>query len=155
MRTQEQYLRLGPHHKTLNWPLIDRWDELFSAYSLDKATAPAAHTFAITGEKYPCTIGPYMTTRYAHGTYTLANGYTGSAYVHGPAVYVRLHDDKAREAYESTIGIPDGMHFQLIQWNDREAVIILSHGQIIGSRWLAVIDPATIPAELRPEEVRA
>jgi hypothetical protein len=153
MRTQEQYIRLGPHNKTICWPLIDRWDELFSAYSLDKATAPAAHTFKVQGERDPCTIGPYMRTEYAHGTQTV-NGYTSPKYLHGPTVYVRLHDDRAQAAYDSTIGMADGLYFQLIQWNADEAVIILNHNQIIGSRWLAVIDPRTIPAELRPEEAR-
>ena len=152
MRTQQEYIRLGPHNKDVSWPLIDRWDELFSAYTLDKANAPAAHTFKIDGEKYPCTIGPYMTAEYHNGTQTI-NGYTSTKYERGHAIYVRLHDERAQAAYDSTIGIPDQMHFQLIEWNDREAVIILSHGQIIGSRWLAVIDPATIPAEVRPSTI--
>jgi hypothetical protein len=155
MRTQAEYIALGPHHKNVLLPLVSEWAEVFSAWTLDKDKAPASHSFPIPNDRnhpntsgYPCTIGPYMMAEYADGTQTI-NGYTSTKYRHGSAVYVRLIDDVARQVFESTIGISDQMHFKMIEWNDREAVIICEHGQIIGSRWVAVIDPSTIPAEVR------
>jgi len=41
----------------------------------------------------------------------------------------------------------DHLSFEIIEHADRDrALVILSHGHIIGSHWLAYIDPATIPA---------
>lgn len=148
MRTQQEYLRLGPHNKTVTWPLISEWGELFASYTLDETCKPAPHTFKIEGERHPCTIGPWMRTEFANSQQTI-NGYTSPRYRMGPYVYVRMHEDRARAAFEDTIGIVDGLSFRLIQWNDREAVVILEHSCIIGSRWLAVIDPNTIPADIR------
>lgn len=152
MRTQEEYIALGPHNKTVLLPLLSTWAEIFAEWTTDKDKAPKAHTFPVEGSNprrpEACTIGPYMMAKYADGTQTI-NGFTSTKYRDGSAVYVRLNDDIARQVFQSTIGIPDQMHFQLIEWNDREAVIICSHGQIIGSRWVAVIDPATIPQEVR------
>jgi hypothetical protein len=45
----------------------------------------------------------------------------------------------------------DHLSFEIIEHKDRNrALVILSHNYIIGSHWLAYIDPATIPA--RPEK---
>ncbi len=89
-----------------------------------------------------------MRTRYADGQQTI-NGYTSAKYRMGPLVYVRLLPAIAQQVFDSTIGIDDQMYFELIQWNDDEAVIICSHNTIIGSRWVAVIDPSTIPTEVK------
>ncbi len=156
MRTQETFIRMGPFHKDILLPLVSDWSELFATHTTDKANAPAPHTFKIPGEKYPCEIGPWMRTEYATGRQTI-NGYESPTYAHGPSVYVRLHDDIAQQAFASTIGIDDRLYFQLIQWNPEEAVIILNHNKILGSRWLAVINPQTIPADvqLQPAEQEA
>lgn len=146
MRTQEQYISLGPHHKSILWPLISDWSELFEAVTTNEKEKPRAYTFDVGEKDRPCVIGPYMRTEYPDGTQTI-NGFTSTKYRMGPTVWVRLLPDLARKAFESTIGIPDHLSFQLIQWNDDEALIILQHSMIIGSRWLAVIDPRTIPKE--------
>ena len=152
MRTQEEYIALGPHNKTILWPLVSEWGELFAAYSLDEKGKPSAHTFRTGPGKYDvCTIGPYMMTRFNDGTQTVIRGFASPNYRYGPTVYARLHDDRAKAAFESTIGLDDGLFFELIQWDDKEAVILMSHNKIIGSRWLAVIDPSTIPADVREE----
>ena len=39
----------------------------------------------------------------------------------------------------------DTFHFTINIWDDGRALICGSHGQIIGSRYLAIIDAATIP----------
>ena len=39
----------------------------------------------------------------------------------------------------------DRTHFEVVRWPDGRALVLISHGKIIGSRWLGIIDADTIP----------
>ncbi len=41
----------------------------------------------------------------------------------------------------------DRIHFEAVVWDDGRALVLAQYNQIIGSRYLAVIDAASIPAE--------
>lgn len=156
MRTQEEFIGLDLMvPKTILLPLVSKWEELVDYYtvSLDKGQRDAIppQVFAVPSQgrrQDVCTLGPYMRTEYADGVQTV-NGHTFTRYSAGPTVYVHLHDDIARQIFESTIGIDDRMTYQLIQWDERKALFICQHSSIIGSRWVAVIDPSTIPADVK------
>jgi len=47
----------------------------------------------------------------------------------------------------NTIGVAgDSISFEVIIWDDREALVVAKHGQIFSDIWVAIIDPATIPS---------
>lgn len=46
------------------------------------------------------------------------------------------------------LAIGDRLHFEIVNRSDG-ALVIVSHGKILGSRWLAMVDPSTLPP---PEE---
>ena len=49
----------------------------------------------------------------------------------------------------NTISIAyDTISFEVIVWDPTEALVVAKHGQIIGSVWLAVVDPLTVPGWL-------
>lgn len=143
----------GRYNRPLLFEHFKTWADLFEPNATtDKDRAPAP--FKVQVEERPnityydgcCTIGPYMRVKWHHGK--TDKGHT--QYIDGPSAYVRLHPGRARQVFASTIGIADTMSFQCIVWDEHEALITCDHGKIIGGRWLAVIDPATIPPELRP-----
>lgn len=42
--------------------------------------------------------------------------------------------------------VEQGTHFQIVIYDDGTALILISHDQIIGSRWLSLVDSSTVPA---------
>ena len=76
----------------------------------------------------------------------------------GPFCSIRLVDSRRSIAVRATQAVLDAvaprivtgddhLSFQIIEHKGTgRALVILEHGYIIGSHWLAYIDPATIPA---------
>lgn len=71
----------------------------------------------------------------------------------GPYCYIRDGLSLAVEPTEAVMRVAremlmvDGDHlsFEIIRWDDGRALVVLKYGQIIGSRWLAMIDAGSIP----------
>lgn len=42
-------------------------------------------------------------------------------------------------------GSGDTIHFRVVVWDDGKALVMAEYSQIVGSRYLAIIDAATIP----------
>jgi predicted RNA methylase len=88
----------------------------------------------------PCgkanTLGPYCTI-------DLHEGGLGPAH---RAIIVRANDAVVNALAESIVVGDDTLCFQIIAHSDTDrALVVVRHNRIIGSRWLAYIDPATIP----------
>ena len=77
-------------------------------------------------------IGPYLTISPGHHSFAVtASELTVEAIRRG------------------TISIAyDTISFEVIVWDPTEALVVAKHGQIIGSVWLAVVDPLTVPGWL-------
>ena len=81
---------------------------------------------------YTCALGHYCSVRGA-------DGYSGALFVNpGPAV--------VRFFRESVLHVPsDTLTFQAIVREDGSALVLMQHGQIIGSHWLAMLRGEEIP----------
>lgn len=119
------------------------WGDLFEAWTFDKAKAPAPLVANLPG------IGPKDTERMEVGPYCSIHRQQGEpAY---SAAWVRIQPAAWAELLErrGVLGIEhERMHFEVIVYDEREALVILSHGVIIGSAWLSMIDASTVPVPL-------
>lgn len=62
------------------------------------------------------------------------------------SIAVRATDATIEAVAPRIVTEDDHLSFQLIAHRDRRVLVVLQHGYIIGSHWIAYIDPATIPA---------
>jgi hypothetical protein len=82
-------------------------------------------------------ISPYCSIRTGSG------GYRGIKVRPRPGFYALVQDRIVTDS--------DRLSFEVVVHPERErALVILEHGHIIGSHWLAYVDAATIPA--KPED---
>lgn len=119
-------LRLKEKMPRLLLPGLSRFDQLFDRYSFDKNELKEPPCW------YGMPLGPYCMVR------STERGYSYSVYVYPTKEVV-----EAIHAHMMPVS-QDQLHFEIII-RDEEALVVVSHGQIIGSRWIAEIDPATIP----------
>ena len=83
-------------------------------------------------------IGPYLTVSPGHHSFAV------------------IPSELTVEAIRTgTISIAyDTISFEVIVWDPTEALVVGKHNQIIGSVWLAVIDPLTVPGWLPSARAR-
>lgn len=62
------------------------------------------------------------------------------------SIAVRATDAVIEAVAPRIVTDDDHLSFRLIAHYDARVLVVLEHGHIIGSHWLAYIDPATIPA---------
>jgi hypothetical protein len=122
--------------KPLEFPKIRAFSELFEQaepWSEAKGRRLAVRwngTDWASGKKAWSTIGPYLTIR--------DNPRRSMAVKPQPWLVEWIKTNLLFIEY-------DTLHFEIVIWTKREALVIVSYGKIIGSRWLAIIDPKTIP----------
>lgn len=77
------------------------------------------------------------------GNYCIVRGLNG----HEPGLQVRASEMLVTWLRANMIDVDyDRFHFGLVDHGNGFALLYVSYGQIIGSRWLAYIESATIPA---------
>jgi len=146
----EGYGGFGRTLPSLLFPNCSKWEHLFERWTTDKHLAPPP--YAIMGVAYNTyddryrrdpQIGPFMTLDLAK----IGGTRYGSAWVrcHMP-VYYGLHQ-------EMLMMRGDQISFQVNAWDAERAVVIAQYSQILGSHWIAIIDPYSIPEELRRSPV--
>lgn len=125
--------------RKLLFPLVTRWDQLFGVMTYEKTDAPEPYVVdtpfysTLDRRRGPMTIGPYCIIRA------------------GGSVWVRPHQVVAEAIALNTIALPgDSIYFEVIHWSDERALVVATHSLILGTSWLAVIDPSTILSLPRP-----
>ena len=123
-------------------PDAHRFDELFAEWHpwelpwSDERRRPASYRTEWLEEgrrgrreRAWMTFGPYLSISPGHRALWVK-----------PTVraYEAVLDATIRVAY-------DTISYEIIVWNPAEALVVAKHNMIIGSRWLAIIDPLTIP----------
>lgn len=130
----------------LLFPNVTRWEQLFEQWTTDKTQAPAPYVIlGVPADDYEGRyrrdpqIGPFMTLDMAK----VGGTRYGSAWVRARMeVHYGLHQ-------EMLMMRGDTISYQVIAWDDKRAVVTAQYSQILGSHWLAIIDPESIPEELR------
>lgn len=124
--------------RPLALPSITRFEQLFRPAAKDaRGVRIGAPDYDIrtgrTRQAY-MTIGPFLSIR---------PGYE--------SLGVRPREPVIDAIVRGTISVAyDVMSFEITVWDPTAAVVIASHSKIIGSVWLAVIDPLTIPGWAPP-----
>lgn len=118
----------------LAFPRARRFGDLFSSASASKAgVSPTTWTFVdmFSRKRASIPIGPYMAIS--------GPKRRDSLYVHAREQVVDwIKSNMLPSAYDS-------IYFEIVVRGPREALVIAKNNQIIASRWLAMIDPKTIP----------
>jgi hypothetical protein len=113
--------------QTVRFPDIDNVHRLFRIGPEYQPTCPPAIQSHMLGEKR---ILPSLTCMLADGRYRFF------------AVHPRRN---VREVLDSMLTISgDTIGFQLIERTDGTALVTAYYNQILGSRWLAIVDPNTL-----------
>lgn len=130
----------------LLFPNVSRWGQLFEQWSTNKAQAPKP--YVVLGvpanhyedrERRDPQIGPFMTLDMSK----VGGSHYGSAWVRARMeVHFALHQ-------EMLFSRGDTISYQVNAWGHDKAVVIAQYSQILGSHWIAVIDPYSVPEELR------
>jgi hypothetical protein len=136
---------MARRHPPLLFPNVTRWEQLFDQATTDKTQAPPP--YIVYGvEAYTPTerqrgdpqIGPFMTLD--------LRKIGGHSYGHA---WVRCVDPLSRALTHFMLMIRgDRITFNLVAWNENQAVVCAHYGQILGSHWIAIIDPYSIPEEV-------
>lgn len=123
-------------------PAIKDFKDLFPIWNRCKAMAPP--TYVVEGPDYAAQV-------LQHKKNARAKMYIES-YCHlhmedyRDSIWVGAHRAIYKTVANNTILVAgDRMSFEIIQWNDRQALVLCKHGRILGDVWLAIIDPKTIP----------
>jgi len=116
-----------PVGKHLIFP-VNRFDELFDDY----------RPWSQEDSFEPIQIHKQYVESMYIGSYCMLRG--------GNALRVKPNQKLVRGIEESMIAIEyERTHFEIIDHDDGRSLVVCSHGQIIGSRWLARIDSKTVP----------
>lgn len=102
------------------------------AYRVDPAVVMGKDWIGAIGKREPGITPMYV------GPYCHIRGGKSLAVRPNEAILTLVRDNMIHLAHER-------MHFEIVPWDGGRALVILSYGRIIGTRWLAVIDwPATV-----------
>lgn len=121
--------------RPLAFPGVRRFEELFPTSSpwVSPAGRDPGGVPMTPGKRGSASIGEYLSIRPAyHGLRVKPS--------EDVVAYIRAHMLDSEW---------DTFHFQAVIHDNGHALVIVSHGQIIGSRWLAYIDADTLPAAVR------
>lgn len=122
-------------YKPLAFPDALRFDELFeSATPYDGQSRTVTHR---RSGRDRATVTSYCTGRGAKGEHFALN------------VQPRRKVLDFINA-EMLVVANDSIHFQVVDHDGGFSLVIVSYGQMIGSRWLAYVETASIPREERP-----
>lgn len=122
--------------------LFDRWiewNDLLAPAPIAGVEVPATdYTRSGRPIRTVMTIGPFLSVK------------------PGRSVFAIEPSRLTLEAITSgTVSIPyDTISFATIVWDPTAALVVATHAKIIGSVWLAVVEPATVPGWLPPGRSR-
>ena len=130
----------------LLFPNVTSWDQLFQVWTTDKAHAPVPYiVYGVEATTYPENqrrdpqIGPYMTL----DTARCGGTRYGSAWVRG-------RDELHRALVSEMLCMRgDTISYNVVAWDRQRAIVVAHYSLILGDHWIAIIDPETIPEELR------
>jgi len=114
------------------FPSANTFQDLFETAKVWEGTRRGGeptkpHTWTYAGEDM--LIGPYCSIRESYDS-----------------LAVRARDKVIDTIKRHTIHVDnDSMSFEIIHWDEDRALVLCSHSVIIGSVWLAIIDPSTVP----------
>ena len=111
--------------KQFNFPEKGSFDDFFDDYSYNKKDVVADPTNS--------RISNYCQVSKA-----------GSGYSH--ALYVRPTQELLKWIKGNML-VCEGTHFQCVNYDDGTSLVLISHDQIIGTRWLSLVDSSTVPAK--------
>jgi len=115
------------HPKPLGFTLARSFADLFESHAPDTSARPDDIELPET----ECVVSPLCTI-------------TGN----GDFRYMWARPSAAVLEYLGrSIVVPDRLDFEIVVRSPDEALVVARHNRIIGSRWLALIDPRTIPTE--------
>lgn len=128
---RRRYGRAGYLAKPLAFPGVKSFGELFtSARPFDSSRDINVRGIkAKRGGREANEIGHYLVMSGRHGHESL---------------YVTPSPMLVDWISNNMLAMGDRLHFEIVFRKDG-ALVIVSHGKIIGSRWLAMIDPSTVP----------
>jgi len=122
------------HPKTLGFPRVRAFADIFESCVSHDAERPADIELSSIG----CTLSPYCYT---------------SGDVEHRSMWVRPRQAVVDYIVDNIV-VADHLHFQIVIRSADQALVLVSHNRIIGSRWLALIDPRTIPPDMPPLSIK-
>jgi hypothetical protein len=135
-------------HPRILFPNLTRWEQLVAAFSTSERLAPyvvqgsEAHT-PTERRRGDTEIGPFCTMDLSK-----ASG------PHHASVWIRAHDSVYRALATYMLMIRgDHIGFHIVAWTPTTALVYAQYGLILGAEWVAMIDPNTIPQEVRDGHV--
>lgn len=108
-----------------NFPEKGSFSDFFEAYGYDKKDVVADPTCPRISNYCQVSIG-------------------GSGYSH--ALYVRPTQELLTWMKANML-IEQGTNFKIVIYDDGTALVLVSYDQILGSRWLSLVDSSTVPAK--------
>lgn len=124
-RIEKIYQRWQATKKLFNFPEKGSFSDFFEAYGYDKKDVVADPTCPRISSYCQVSVG-------------------GSGYSH--ALYVKPTQELLAWIKANML-VENGTHFQVVIYDDGTALVLISHDQIIGSRWLSLVDSSTVPAK--------
>lgn len=126
--------------KPIRFPKAKTWDKLFHSATPADGAAPTIEqvTSWDSGTRKGRRATPW-TKLSAHCSVDRAGAYE---FIHAFPTMLVIDFFKSGNVLHCSY---DTMTFNVVIHDDGRALVILQHGQIIGSHWLAFIDAATVP----------
>jgi hypothetical protein len=128
--------------KPIVFQSVKTWGELFKSAKPHEGESPTIKTVR-SWDWNTRKRGPKPTSKLSG--YCVITGFDDrrvSLHVQPTDLVVYFFADSGRVLHCSW----DTMHFEVHVYEDGTALVVLQHGQIIGSHWLAMIDASTIPS---------
>ena len=130
--------------RKLEFPNVENFAELFPEYKLWQSSE-LSHKSLLTLPSWDAKPGQRNPPTFVVGSYLHFSNSSGQAYRNSLEI-VKVADCVLDYVRNGMLHVSnDTTHFCVNIWADNRALVTISYGQIIGSRWLAIIDANTIP----------
>lgn len=124
----------------LAFPMAKRFEDIFEQWTPDQANKPHPWIWQDGGQKG--FGGPWSGATTRVGPYCTVGGDTPRR-----SLWVRLRPEVFEWVRANMLCLGGAINFNVVVRQDGRALVVVQYDQIIGSRWLAEIDGASIPTE--------
>lgn len=128
----------------IEFPNIEDFNELFTEYKIWQSSE-LSHKSLLTLPSWDAKPRQYNPPTFSVGSYLQFSNGSGQPYRNSLEI-IAVADCLLDYVKNNMLHVSnDTTHFCVNLWRDNRALITISYGQIIGSRWLAIINAATVP----------